>query len=198
MRKAACIAVVGLLSVNAARAEEAPPAPAPALARTVLVAVATLGPALDRVERLASVPGGSDPFDRLKGAIRHRFASAMVDLYPVADSGLHFSVGTRFFRRQNIARDEQMLTDGLLYVPRMPRGGFGQRGFRRATAAATMGYGRMIGSNFMLGLEGGTLLGRIVQPLQSGARLAGLPGGRANESGVRLNPVLALTLGCAF
>lgn len=201
MRRAAYVAAAaGLALAHPAYADGNPPpeASAAAAGSAVMVAVMPLVPALQRVDFTVEPPRVDDPFNRLKGALRHRFASAMIDLYPVSRSGFHLSFGTRFFRRWSIQRDQQEATRGLLFVPRLPRGGFGQRGFRRATAAATFGYTQLVGHNLMLGVEGGTLLGHVVQPLPHGNRLAGLPGERDRNANMRMNPVLNFTVAYAF
>lgn len=196
--KAVLVGIGSLAAAHGAQAEGPPPSSAtPAMASTVLVAAVPLAPALERVEFTPPAPPGDDPFNRVKGALRHRFASKMMDLYPSAESGFHLSFGTRFFAKQYIRRDQQLATNGLLYEPRMPRGGYGQRGFRRATAAATVGYTQTVRSNLMFGLEGGTLLGRAVQ---APPRLLPLTGEGRDRSDSRrqLNPVLNLTVAYAF
>lgn len=198
VRAAGIVAVASVFLSSAAYADANPSIATAAAASSVLAAAAPLLPQLDHLDFKTQAPRAADAFDQLKGMIRHRFASAMVDLYPAAATGFHLSVGTRFFKRQYIRRDQETETNGLLYSPRMPRGGFGQRGFRRATAAATLGYTETIGSNLMLGLEGGTLFGRAVDRMPHGARLAGLPGGRDDEARMQMNPVLNLTVAYAF
>ena len=93
--------------------------------------------------------------------LRQRFASSMMDFYPLAGQGFHFSGGLRFYSRTNFARDAERTTHGLLYVPRGPNTGMGVRGFKRFTPAATFGYTQILGGGVMLGIEGGTLLGRV-------------------------------------
>lgn len=199
MRTAAWVAAIGSVALaQAAHADDNPSADAATMATsTAAVTAVRLVPALERVDLTTQMPHGDDPFDRVKGAIRHRFASQMIDLYPSSQSGFHFSVGTKFYRKQYIRRDQQLATNGLLYEPRMPRGGYGQRGFRRATAAATFGYTQAVVPNVMLGIEGGTLLGRAVQAAPRLARQPG-EGSDAGDSNRRLNPVLNLTLAYAF
>lgn len=202
MRRLLCAAAMAsAMSATAAWADGNPaPAATGAAATAAFDALAVpLTPPLDRVDLVMQKPAGDDPFNRLKGALRHRFGSAMMDLYPADTSGFHLSFGTRFFKKQYIQRDQQEATHGLLYVPRLPRGANGGiRGFRRATPAATFGYTDMVRPNVMIGLEAGTLLGRVVQPLPSGRRLSGLPGGVHGDRSMRMNPVLNATLAYAF
>lgn len=211
MRNVLCLAaaLLGMTAAlgagaTAARAEGAEPsATSTGGGASATVAAAVLAvplmPPLDRVELVTRKPiGDDDPFNRLKGAIRHRFASQMMDLYPVEASGFHASFGTRFFKKSYVRRDQEAATNGLLYTPRLPRGALGLRGFPRATPAATFGYTELLRRNLLVGLEGGTLLGRIVQPLPSGRRLAGLPGGARGDRAMQMNPVVNLTLAYAF
>ena len=197
-------AIMTAMIASSAGAADGPPSAAAGGTTSAVVSAAALAvplmPALDRVDFVVARPATDDPFNRLKGAIRHRFASTMIDLYPSAATGFHASFGTRFFKRATIRRDQEEATRGLLYTPRMPRGGLGGvRGFRRSTPAATVGYTELLRPNLMVGVEGGALLGRVVQPLPSGRRLAGLPGGgRDRDRAMLANPVLNLTLAYAF
>lgn len=190
------VAATGLLA-SAAHADDNT-----VLLRIGIGGVAANAPLLPPIERLGVLeqrPTGDDPFGRLKGAFRHRFASNMMDLYPVAGSGFHASFGTRFFKRQYIRRDQEEATHGLLYSPRYTRNPLGGvRGFRRATPGATFGYTELVRPNLMVGLEGGTLLGRAVSVMPAGRRFAGLPGTSRGDQKYRMNPVLNFTVGYAF
>jgi hypothetical protein len=62
--------------------------------------------------------------------LRKRFASSMMDFYPLAGQGFHFSGGLRFYSRTNFARDAELMTHGLLYVPRGPNASMGVRGYK--------------------------------------------------------------------
>lgn len=167
---------------------------------TVNAAMAVpLLPPLERIEVLEQRPTGDDPFGQLKGAFRHRFASNMMDLYPVSGSGFHASLGTRFYKRQYIRRDQEEATNGLLYSPHWTRNSLGNvRGFRRATPAATVGYTEQVASNLMLGVEGGSMFGRAVSALPSGRRSAGLSGSSHGDTKYQMNPVVNFTVAYAF
>lgn len=195
---AALATLAGMTTATAACADAAPVTGTAGInvATPLTATVVPLLPPLQHFDVVEQKSTGDDPFNRLKGVIRHRFASALVDLYPVDGSGFHASVGTRFYKKQYIRRDQEIETNGLLYSPRLPRGAPSVRGFRRATPAATVGYTEMIHSNFMIGVEAGTLLGRAVQRLPDARRLAGF-GGRDGTS-TRLNPIANVTLAYAF
>ena len=130
-------------------------------------------------------------------ALRKRFASSMMDFYPVAGQGFHFSGGLRFYNRTNFARDAELMTHGLLYVPRGPNAGMGVRGFKRMTPAATFGYTHVLDNGLMFGIEGGTLLGRVNPGMPRAFReLRDASIGHDRSSS--MNPIANVTLGFKF
>ena len=129
--------------------------------------------------------------------LRQRFASSMMDFYPIAGQGFHFSGGLRFYSRTNFARDAEHATHGLLYVPRGPNTGMGVRGFKRFTPAATFGYTHLLDSGLMLGIEGGTLLGRVNPGMPRAFReLRATSVG--NDHASSTNPIVNMVVGFKF
>ena len=57
----------------------------------------------------------ADQFTSEGTALRHRFASSMVEFYPLANSGFHLSGGVRFFGVTNFTREADKLTNNLLW-----------------------------------------------------------------------------------
>ena len=129
--------------------------------------------------------------------LQRRFASSMMDLYPVTGQGFHLSGGLRFYRRTNFVRDAEKLTQGLLYNPRMPGGGIGMKGgFKRFTPALTFGYNQVVHHNLILGIEAGTLLGRVNSSTPKtfrGGQMVDL-----DNRPSRLNPILNVVAGFRF
>ena len=137
--------------------------------------------------------GGYTP---LNDMVRPRFVGGMVDIYPSSSSGFRLSTGTRYFSRANFWVAAEQTTRGLLYDPHWSRGGRGlARGFRRYTPAVTLGYDLQPLRGLVVGLEGGALNGRAIQPVGPGRgvfreqRLAGRSG---------LNEVATLSARLAF
>jgi hypothetical protein len=129
--------------------------------------------------------------------VRKRFASSMMDFYPIAGQGFHFSGGLRFFNRTNFARDAELATHGLLYVPRGPNTGMGVRGYKRMTPAATFGYTHVLDNGLMLGLEGGSLLGRVNPGMPRAfreLRADSIGSDRASS----INPIVNMVVGFKF
>lgn len=193
------VALGAALVASPAWASEPSDGDASGAVATTMVAAVPIVPGLDRIDLTIRQPSAPDPFGTVKGAIRHRFASAMIDLYPARGAGFHVSVGTRFYTRRNFARDAMESTGGLLYSPRLPRGGIAiGRGFRRYTPAATMGYTVLADRPLLIGVEAGALFGRVVSPMPRGARLSGTSGERGDPHRQQLNPLLNLTVAYAF
>jgi hypothetical protein len=129
--------------------------------------------------------------------LRQRFASSMMDFYPLAGQGFHFSGGLRFYSRTNFARDAEHATHGLLYVPRGSNTGMGVRGFKRFTPAATFGYTQILDNGLMLGVEGGTLIGRVnpgMPRVFRELRAASV----GNDRGSSTNPIVNMVVGFKF
>jgi len=129
--------------------------------------------------------------------LRKRFASSMMDFYPISGQGFHFSGGLRFYNRTNFARDAELVTHGLLYVPRGPNTGMGVRGYKRMTPAATFGYTHVLDNGLMLGLEGGTLLGRVNPGMPRAFREL-RDASIGHDGASSMNPIANVTLGFKF
>lgn len=143
--------------------------------------------------RLAMVttPMEADQLIDPDGAMKHRFASSMIDYYPFNGSGLHLSGGMKFFSVANFVRDAEKATGGLLYIPRLPGAGTGVRtGFNRRTPAATVGYSGQY-KNALFGVELGTLVGAANADLPRSYRALG-------ERRGGLNPIANLVVGMKF
>lgn len=126
-------------------------------------------------------------------ALRHRFASSMVEFYPLANSGFHLSGGVHFYGITNFTRDADKLTNNLLWSP-SGRGFNGVRtGFNRKTPAMTFGYTQTVAKKMVFGLEAGTLLGRANASVP---RLFGRSFGRGDDG--RINPLANLVFGLKF
>lgn len=201
MRKILLVAMVATAAMSSAAWADGNPAiePATRTAAANAAVASLLLPVLDPLAFTSQPGSGNDPFNPSGTALHHRFASAMMDYYPVEGSGFHASFGARFYKKQYIQRDQQISTNGLLYVPRLPRGGGGGvRGFRRATPAATVGYTEMLRSNFVIGVEAGAMLGRAIDSRPDGRGLNGLRGVERRDSAMRTNPVVNVTFAYAF
>ena len=129
--------------------------------------------------------------------LRKRFASSMMDFYPIAGQGFHFSGGLRFYDRTNFARDAELMTHGLLYVPRGPNTGMGVRGYKRMTPAATFGYTQVLDNGLMLGLEGGSLLGRVNPGMPRAFREL-RASSIGNDRASSINPIVNMVVGFKF
>lgn len=140
---------------------------------------------------LVTSTAGNDPLRDPDGPMQHRFASSMIDYYPLAGSGLRLSAGMKFFAVANFLRDAEKATGGLLYAPRLPGSGSGVRtGFNRHTPAATLGYTGGF-KNAVFGFEMGTLIGNANANLpRSYAALGDRRGG--------INPIANLMFGLKF
>ena len=203
MRLALMVAVMAAgIAACPAWSQEAPPlrgtAPAQRLAVSHVVPYPGLALTPDLHLRIEFTPRPvADLLLDPDSNLRQRFASSMMDFYPLASRGFHFSGGLRFYNRTNFARDAERVTHGLLYVPRGPNTGMGVRGFKRFTPAATLGYTQILGSGLMLGIEGGTLLGRVNPGMPRAFReLRADSIGHDRASSV--NPIANLTMGFRF
>lgn len=126
------------------------------------------------------------------GPMQHRFASSMIDYYPLAGSGLRLSAGMRFFQVANFLKDAEKATAGLLYNPRLPGSGAAVRtGFNRHTPAATVGYTSTF-KNALVGLEVGSLIGH------ANANLPRAMDRLSNRSRGGMNPIANVVFGLRF
>jgi len=99
-----------------------------------------------------SIRLGGDPSAR---PVRRRFASTMIDFYPMADQGFHLSAGGRLGQRR---KSDFSSDNPLLYAPK----GFIDRkaGLKKFASAMTVGYSSAPQSGLNWGVEAGTLLER--------------------------------------
>lgn len=185
------MAMVGVPSVAlASPAALVASAPAPVVGRITPVE-ARLSPDFRVRADLLTTSASIDPFGDPAGAMRHRFASSMVDYYPLGGSGLRLSAGVRFFAVSNFLKDAEKATGGLLYNPRMPNTGAVRTGFSRHTPAATIGYTGSV-KNALFGFEVGSLLGNANANLpRSMERLS-------NRARGGVNPIANIVLGLRF
>ena len=127
-------------------------------------------------------------------ALRHRFASSMMEFYPIANSGFHFSSGMHMFNTTNFLREADKLTNNLLWSPSLRGSGGVRTGFKRQTPAMTVGYTRTVAQKLAVGLEAGTLMGRVNSSMRSSL-------GRGFSDGAddhKMNPVASLVFGMKF
>lgn len=142
----------------------------------------------DLLTTSASINPLADP----AGPMQHRFASSMIDYYPLGGSGLRLSAGMRFFQVANFLKDAEKATAGLLYNPRLPGSGSTVRtGFNRHTPAATVGYTSSF-KNALFGLEVGSLIGN------ANANLPRAMDRLSNRSRGGMNPIANVVFGLRF
>lgn len=126
------------------------------------------------------------------GPMQHRFASSMIDYYPLGGSGLRLSAGMRFFQVANFLKDAEKATAGLLYTPRLPGSGNAVRtGFNRHTPAATVGYTGTF-NNALFGVEVGSLIGN------ANANLPRAMDRLSNRARGGMNPIANVVFGLRF
>jgi len=135
-------------------------------------------------------------YTAIAAMVRPRFMPGMIDVYPSATSGFRLSIGNRYFNKVNYAAAAEQASHGLLYDPHMTRGGVGlMRTFRRYTPALTVGYDVAMAPRLVVGLEGGTLTGRAINPGPRGRQFQN-DDRRIYRSG--LNPIATLAVRYAF
>lgn len=180
-----------LLATTAARARPSGYEPLPATERATVEARVSsdLRIRADVVTTTMRV----DPFGDPERPMRHRFASSMIDYFPLGGGkGLRLSAGLRFYEVQNFYGDAVRATDGLLWEPRVTGRNTGMRtGFARHTPAATIGYAGTI-RNAVIGIEAGSLLGNANArvPYAFGMGRFGRGGG--------INPIANVVFGLRF
>jgi hypothetical protein len=167
------------------------PAHHPAVVRAT-TAEAKLAPEFRVRADVLTTSASIDPFGDPDGTMRHRFASSMIDYYPLGDSGLRLSAGVRFFQVTNFLKDAEKLTGGLLYNPRLPGSGSAVRtGFGKHTPAVTIGYTSTVKSA-MFGVEVGSLIGNVNANLPRSLQMM------SNRARGGVNPVANLVFGLRF
>lgn len=151
----------------------------PAVTTAAVPALASIGPALATslttlpapvpaasAYRLASVslpataPASPGTGDEDVAGLRRRFPnSSMMDLYPLAGSGLHLSGGTRLFARRNFVQETADSARGALAVTRSIMAPMTTRaGFKKFNPALTAGYTVALSRLAQIGVEGGALM----------------------------------------
>lgn len=131
----------------------------------------------------------SDPFGNPEGPMRHRFASSMIDYYPLGgEHGFRVSGGLRLYENAYFFRDAEQKAGGLLWAPSYRGGGNALRGgYSRYTPAATVGYpGKIKGA--VVGVEVGSLIG-------SATSMPSRESGLSNAPRSGLNPIANLMVG---
>jgi hypothetical protein len=202
MRIALKVAVLAGIMAGPAWSQEAPllrgiaPAQHPASSHDVSYPGLALAPDFHLRVEFAPRPVADLLLDP-DSALRKRFASSMMDFYPIAGQGFHFSGGLRFYNRTNFARDAELATHGLLYVQRGPNTGMSVRGYKRITPAATFGYTHVLDNGLMFGIEGGTLLGRANPGMPRAFRELRADS-IGHDGGASINPIANVTLGFRF
>lgn len=164
----------------------------PAAAVRLLPVEAKLAPDFrvrsDLLTTSASLGPTADP----SAPMQHRFASSMIDYYPLGGSGLRLSAGMRFFQVANFLKDAEKATAGLLYNPRLPGSGAAVRtGFNRHTPAATVGHTSTF-KNALFGVEVGSLIGN------ANANLPRAMERLSNRTRGGMNPIANVVVGLRF
>lgn len=133
-----------------------------------------------------------DPFSDPNGAMQHRFASSMIDYYPLQGTGLRLSAGVRFYQTNHFLRDAERSTEGLLYSPRLLGSGMLARtGFAKKTPAMTVGYTATV-KKAMFGVEVGGLIGN------ANANLPRALEAFSNRGRGGVNPIANVVFGLRF
>lgn len=179
------------MAAYAAPADPLAAAP-PAATQRLLPVEAKLAPDFRVRTDLLTTSSSLNPLGDPTGPMQHRFASSMIDYYPLGGSGLRLSAGMRFFQVANFLKDAEKATAGLLYNPRLPGSGTAVRtGFNRHTPAATIGYTSTF-KNALFGLEVGSLIGN------ANANLPRAIDRLSNRSRGGMNPIANVVFGLRF
>ena len=143
-------------------------------------------------------PPSRDYFGWLVARTQGRFGRAMGDFYPVRGSGLHLAAGTRFSPGYGPIDASPDTRIGFLYDIRKTTAGSGLRyGFDRFAPIALVGFDRRIAGGWLVGIDGGAMLGPAVSLYPFMDRPSGLPGPQ-NTVRDRINPVVDVTLAYGF
>ncbi|WP_010185451.1 hypothetical protein [Sphingomonas sp. PAMC 26605] len=179
------------IAASAAPADPLAASP-PALTERLLPVEAKLAPDFRVRTDLLTTSASLNPLGDPTGPMQHRFASSMIDYYPLGGSGLRLSAGMRFFQVANFLKDAEKATAGLLYNPRLPgSGGAVRTGFNRHTPAATVGYTSSV-KNALFGVEVGSLIGN------ANANLPRAMDRLSNRARGGMNPIANLVFGLRF
>jgi hypothetical protein len=134
-------------------------------------------------------------YTALTDMVRPRFFKGMTDIYPIASIGLHVSVGSRYFARPNYWNTVEEVSRGTIVNTQWRGGGGVSTGFRRRTWALTTGYDAEVLPRLVVGLEGGLLKGRAINPGPRG-QVYRLRDRTMNRVG--MNPIATLAVRYAF
>ena len=134
-------------------------------------------------------------YTALADMVRPRFSGGMTDIYPSAEIGLHLSIGSRYFARPSYWATAEQATRGILYDPQWRTSSGIRTGFRRRTWAMTAGYDAEVLPGMVVGIEGGALKGRAINPGPRG-RMFRVDDRKAGRAG--LNPIATLAIRYAF
>ncbi|MGY2732424.1 hypothetical protein [Sphingomonas sp. UYP23] len=181
------------ISVAATAAPADPVDPSsPAVVGRLLPVETRLAPDFRVRTDLLTTSASINPIGDPAGPMQHRFASSMIDYYPLGGSGLRLSAGMRFFQVANFLKDAEKATAGLLYNPRLPGSGNAVRtGFNRHTPAATVGYTSSY-KNALVGFEVGSLIGN------ANANLPRAMDRLSNRARGGMNPIANVVVGLRF
>lgn len=186
------LAALAALPIAEAAAADRTDAPPPAVATRLLPIETRLAPDFNVRADVLTASASIDPLGDPNGPLQHRFASSMIDYYPLGGSGLRLSAGMRFFQVANFLKDAEKATAGLLYNPRLPGSGSAVRtGFNRHTPAATVGYTGTF-KNALFGLEVGSLIG------SANANLPRAMDRLSNRGRGGMNPIANVVFGLRF
>lgn len=134
-------------------------------------------------------------YTALTDMVRPRYFKGMTDIYPIASLGLHLSIGSRYFARPNYWNTVEEASRGTIVNPQWRGGGGISTGFRRRTWAMTTGYDAEVAPRLVVGLEGGLLKGRAINPGPRGQAYR-LRDRSMNRVG--MNPIATLAVRYAF
>ncbi|TPG49140.1 hypothetical protein [Sphingomonas glacialis] len=181
------------MSVAATAASADPLDPSsPAVVGRLLPVETKLAPDFRVRTDLLTTSASVNPIGDPNSPMQHRFASSMIDYYPLGGSGLRLSAGMRFFQVANFLKDAEKATAGLLYNPRLPGSGNAVRtGFNRHTPAATVGYTSSF-KNALVGFEVGSLIGN------ANANLPRAMDRLSNRARGGMNPIANVVVGLRF
>ena len=159
------------------------------------VAEARFGIVHAKAPRIGPIVVRRGGYTALTDMVRPRFFGGMTDIYPSAKIGLRLSVGSRYFGRPNYWTTAEQASRGLLYDTHWRTSGGMPSGFRRRTWAMTAGYDAEVLPGMVVGLEGGALKGRAINPGPRGQSFR-VDDRSADRAG--LNPIATVAVRFAF
>lgn len=190
----AAVAMAAVWAAVPARAADQAPIVATLAIVPVAAAAASATPADEPVAILPTVALAgrpeAAPAPRLP-IIRPGFGYSSTSFYPLQDSGLHLTVGTRVATRALAGRTMDAPWANLLWAPR----GSGLRSIRRMSPAAFVGVDRPIAEGTTLGLDAGVAKGHI-NYFNYGPRA--MSAEHVDRGGNGMNPLARMTLAYRF